>query len=185
MIRVALLAATAGAVLLAAAPAYAQKTGDKDWAACVWAKAPVSAANWLARPLPMDMADITTASEALGQRLVGMCGGAADEYRPNIEPKWKSVASALRSTKPDQPGTADAAGIDVLLCSQSASGDIYRYDVVRSEGGKRTIVFQQYYNRQTGRLVRVTQSQRIKPAQDAKITEQCQKIGSNGKLTDV
>jgi hypothetical protein len=185
MIRIALLAATATAAFLATVPAQAQNAGDKAWAACVWTNAPVSATNWLIKPLPTWATQITAPEEALGHRLIAICGDKpADETRPSRMPKWKSIAAALKSAKPAQPGTADSDATKVELCSHSAVGAIYLYDVVRIRGGVRTIAYQQYYTQNAGRPVRMPQDLRVKPFAESKITDQCQTIGSDGRLID-
>ena len=188
--RLGFLAATGfGAMALGAGFPAQARVGDAAWAQCVWRTAPVSAGNWLGMETPRWADNLATPAERLGHRLIAVCNGeAADERRPNRNPSWDALKSALRRARPRDAGTSETGAPNVLLCSHraraSGRNSVYRIDIVREAAGARTIVFQQYFQGQEDRLLRLPQDLRIIPAPETELTVACEAIASTGGLAD-
>lgn len=184
-------AAAALALLLAVAPVPAQaKAGDSAWAQCVWSQAPLSAAKWLAMPLPTWESTFSDSNLLLGHMLIATCDeSAANPKKPNRSPAWKALAAALKASRPAAlPSAHPARAVDVLLCQSALTGDeapyVYLAEVVRRAGGRETTSFQQYFVRHDGRQVMLPQDIRTIPAADAHIDRTCRAIGPEGELGD-
>jgi hypothetical protein len=174
------------ALAFAAVPAEA-RVGDREWARCVWERAPVSAQNWIGMETPRWQDNMASRSELLGFRVVAMCTDeAADETRPNRMPNWSGLKSALRSVRPRELGTVDAETPTVELCQHWArDGDrdtLFRVDVVHRNGDRRVTVFQQYFSDHEGQSVRLPRDLRMMPPAGAQTSTECRQITNSGEL---
>jgi hypothetical protein len=172
-----------------AAPSLA-KPGDVNWAQCVWSKEPEAANKWLLMPTPSWQSKFTEANVLLGHKLIAMCdGGVADPLKPGHEPKWPSLASALKRAKPksEQPSGAGSADA-VFLCQTSSSKDgkmfTHLAEIVRRTGGSEAIAYQQYFAEAEGAQVKLPQNLRSLPKDDVPVGRVCQEIGTDGELAD-
>ena len=178
-----------GALFLAfGAPADA-RVGDGAWAECVWRTAPESAQNWLGMRAPVWTDNLATPAEMLGHRLIAVCSNeAADERRPNRNPNWNQLISAVRRARPDQPATSEEGAPSVWLCRNMIRvGDLdttYRVDIERRAGDSRITVFQQYFTQHQGQAVRMPQDLRALPPAGAQTSVECRAIASTGALAD-
>lgn len=186
-----LLGVTLAVTMAAAWPANAEaKVGDSAWARCAWDQAPASSAKWLTMPVPTWTSPFTGASSLLGFRLIALCDQtSADPKRPNRAPNWKSVAAALKRSRPKTPRAADAAPSAVAaLCKSTVEEggrtSLFLYEVVRRLGGRQTTIFQQYFTSAGGQPVKLPQDLRILPPPGAKVARNCQSIGAEGELVD-
>jgi hypothetical protein len=163
------------------------KPGDKAWSQCVWSSAPESAHAWLAMPLPTWQSNYTEPNVLLGHRLTALCDtSSVDPLKPNRMPNWKSLAAALRREHPKQAPPSAPAAVDVLLCRSTVEGNgeplTFLYEIVRREGGRETVAFDQYYDRVQGQPLKLPQDLRIKPKDPSLVKRSCQVIGAKGEL---
>jgi hypothetical protein len=177
-----LLAVSAGSIVHA-------KASDAAWAQCVWRTAPRSAENWLRMDNPSWADNMSSPEELLGHRLIAICSTTAAEARnPNRNPNWNALRTRLKRARPAAAGSADAATPGVYLCRNYAKVDgrdqLYRIDVLRTEGTARTVIFQQYFSDNRGTPLRLPRDMRIVPANDGKGWGICRPITSEGALAD-
>lgn len=179
----------AAGLLFATVPASAEaKAGDPAWAKCVWERAPLSAAKWLAMPLPTWQSSFSDGNLLLGHLLIATCDeSGVNPKKPNRSPDWKALAAALRSSRPAAlPSAQPAAAVEVLLCESRASGDepsyLYLAEIVRRVGGKEKASFQQYFASHQGKPVILPQDIRAIPAARARIDRTCRSIGPEGQV---
>lgn len=176
-------------LLFATAPAEAEaKAGDPAWARCVWTQAPLSAARWLAMPLPTWQSSFSDGNLLLGHLLIATCDeSGVNPKKPNRSPDWKALAAALKASRPATLPTAQpAAAVEVLLCESTATGDappyLYLAEIVRRVGGKEKTSFQQYFATHGGKAVILPQDIRAIPAAKARIDRSCRPIGPEGQV---
>ena len=168
------------------APAEA-KAGDAAWAKCVWSRAPLSAARWLAMPLPKWGPSFSDGNLLLGHMLIALCDeSGVNPKKPNRSPDWKALAAALKASRPATLPSAQPAASDVFLCESTATGDeppyLYLAEIVRRVGGKEKTSFQQYFASHQGKPVRLPQDIRAIPAAKARIDRICRPIGPEGQV---
>ncbi|HEX7875685.1 MAG TPA: hypothetical protein VF489_03770 [Sphingobium sp.] len=189
MIKRILFATLLAVSSLFAAPANA-KVGDAAWAACAWQKAPISAKNWLAMPLPVWSTDIQSASAALALRLAAVCATeAANELKPNREFNWKQMANALERARSASSTASEAASPTVKMCrnylTKEEKVELFRVDIVRDDEGSQFLVFQQHFASFEDRPVKLPQDLRAVPTNDdGKLSVDCKVISNDGSLTD-
>lgn len=185
MIKVAAASAALALGLALAAPASAAKPGDAEWARCVWRTAPASASHWLAMPRPRWTDPFGAPHVLLGHRIAALCTKErADPMRANREPAWQWLETALRRAA---PAAADygAEEPNILLCSSSHAGAgeapvRFLAEIVRAEGGRRTVAFQQYFTQAGGVEVKLPQDLRVAVAGET--LSECRSIGASGSL---
>jgi hypothetical protein len=176
------------AVALAAMPFTSEaRVGDREWARCVWETAPNSAHNWIAMPTPRWQDNMATPAERLGHRVIAVCHQeAADERRPNRNPRWDALKSALRSARPREFGAPSANAPVVELCRNTVrdggSESIFRIDIVRVSGDQRVTIFQQHFGDHQGQPLRLPQDLRMVPPAGAETLAECWPISENGEL---
>lgn len=184
-------AGAALALLASTFPATAQaRAGDPAWAKCVWSQAPLSAAKWLAMPLPSWNSSFSDSNLLLGHRLIALCDESPiNPKKPNRAPAWKALASALKASRPGTlPPAQPGAAADVLVCQSTATGDepafVYLAEIVRRVGSKERTSFQQYFTSHQGKQVLLPQDIRTIPAANARIDRSCRPIGQEGEVGD-
>ena len=172
-----------------AAPSVA-KPGDANWAQCVWSKAPEAANKWLSMPTPSWQSKFTGANVLLGHKLAAMCdGGVADPLKPGHEPKWSSLASALKGAKPKSQQPSDGGTTDaIFFCQSSYSKDgkpfTHLAEIVRRADNGEVIAYQQYFADADGAQVKLPQDLRSIPKDGVPVERACQEIGTDGELVD-
>jgi hypothetical protein len=149
----------------------------------------VSAQNWLGMRAPVWTDNLATPAEMLGHRLIAVCSSdAADERRPNRNPNWNQLMSALRRARPENPAISEEGAPSVSLCRNMIRvGDqdtAYRVDIERRAGESRITVFQQYFTQHQGQPVRMPQDLRALPPAGALTSVECRAITSTGALAD-
>ncbi|MEM8918764.1 MAG: hypothetical protein AAGE37_07885 [Pseudomonadota bacterium] len=169
------------------------KVGDRNWAACVWERAPLSADAWIKLTPPTWRSDFADTSVILAHKIYGICNDVpAQELKPNKEPKWKSLSRQLSKSKPDSISSLSSPDFQVLRCSSSSLDEAgekrtFLVDIVkRNATGNDIVVHQQYFDYlpQIDKVVRIPQGLRIVPNEGIDVTRECQIINSDGSLTD-
>lgn len=178
-----LCAAALVAATLSPGPAWA-KPGDAAWAQCVQASMPGEAAAWTAMPRPTWQTPFTSASVLLGHKLIAGCSAdAANPLKPNREPNWRALGSALKRAK---PATAPASAAEVLLCRSSTTKDgrpsLFLYEIVRRAGGAEMTSFRQYMIEHNDNPVKLPQDLRMVPEAGAEVARSCSPIRGDGTL---
>ncbi len=145
------------------------KVGDKAWAQCVWETSSASAEAWLKEETPTWRDNLDTKGEVLGFRLIALCSAeAADPENPNKVPKWKAMKRRLEREKPDSRAAANAGEVSAELCESYSVGDgiraLYKIDIIRVVGSRRTTAFEQYFTTSGGKGL-VTTDKRGRPVQ--------------------
>ena len=133
-------------------------------------------------PRPNWQTPFTSANVLLGHKLIAGCSAeAANPLRPNREPNWRALASALKRAK---PGAAPAGAAEVLLCRSSTAKDgqssLFLYEIVRRAGGAEVTSHRQYMTEYNGNAVKLPQDLRVVPEPGIEVTRSCDPIGSDG-----